>query len=44
MLPSIGGYLNYMFISNVDVIKVIIITDDSIIKAIQISEGTKTLF
>ena len=33
-----------MFISNVDAIKVLIITSNNIIKVIQISEGIKTLF
>ena len=33
-----------VFISNVDAIKVLIITSNNIIKVIQISEGIKTLF
>ena len=33
-----------MFISNVDAIKVLMITGNNIIKVIQIREGIKTLF
>ena len=47
LLPSVGEKLNShhgVFISNVDAIKVLIITGNNMIKVIQISEGIKTLF